>query len=77
MIPVNTVCAVVLCSVASSSPTTYVMEEDEPSFQEEVDYSADSNDDDPDPDVEASNEPEDAALHLDTLSDCETANHKK
>uniref|UniRef100_A0A8C5ALU3 Cytosolic carboxypeptidase 1 n=1 Tax=Gadus morhua TaxID=8049 RepID=A0A8C5ALU3_GADMO len=73
----NTVCAVVLCSVASSSPTTYVMEEDEPSFQEEVDYSADSNDDDPDPDVEASNEPEDAALHLDTLSDCETANHKK
>ena len=40
MIPVNTVCAVVLCSVASSSPTTYVMEEDEPSFQEEVDYSA-------------------------------------
>ncbi|XP_030215434.1 cytosolic carboxypeptidase 1 isoform X2 [Gadus morhua] len=61
----------------TSSPTTYVMEEDEPSFQEEVDYSADSNDDDPDPDVEASNEPEDAALHLDTLSDCETANHKK
>uniref|UniRef100_A0A8C5CR55 Cytosolic carboxypeptidase 1 n=1 Tax=Gadus morhua TaxID=8049 RepID=A0A8C5CR55_GADMO len=60
-----------------TSPTTYVMEEDEPSFQEEVDYSADSNDDDPDPDVEASNEPEDAALHLDTLSDCETANHKK
>uniref|UniRef100_A0A8C5CK74 Cytosolic carboxypeptidase 1 n=1 Tax=Gadus morhua TaxID=8049 RepID=A0A8C5CK74_GADMO len=49
-----------------TSPTTYVMEEDEPSFQEEVDYSADSNDDDPDPDVEASNEPEDAALHLDT-----------
>ncbi|KAJ3604453.1 hypothetical protein NHX12_029193 [Muraenolepis orangiensis] len=49
----------------TSSPTTYVMEDDEPSFQEEVDY---SNDEDVDPE----NEP----VLLDQLSDCET-NQKK
>ena len=63
--------------MASSSPTTYVMEEDEPSFQEEVDYSADSNDEEPEPDNEASNEPEDPPVHLDQLSDCETNHVKK
>lgn len=33
------------------SPTTYVLEEDEPAFLEEVDYSAESNDEN-DPDLE-------------------------
>uniref|UniRef100_A0A8C4NRF1 Cytosolic carboxypeptidase 1 n=1 Tax=Dicentrarchus labrax TaxID=13489 RepID=A0A8C4NRF1_DICLA len=38
--------------VVSSSPTTYVMEEDEPSFLEAIDYSAESNDEDAEPENE-------------------------
>lgn len=35
-----------MCSLCSGhSPTTYVLDEDEPRFLEEVDYSAESNDD--------------------------------
>ncbi|KAM3867855.1 cytosolic carboxypeptidase 1 [Diretmus argenteus] len=63
------------CKVASSSPTTYVMDEDEPSFLEEVDYSAESNDEDPDPDNDHSNDVQDNPVHLDQLSDSET-NHR-
>ncbi|XP_057687967.1 cytosolic carboxypeptidase 1 isoform X1 [Corythoichthys intestinalis] len=40
--------------VVSSCPTTYVMDEDEPSFLEAVDYSAESNDEDTEVDLEAS-----------------------
>ncbi|KAM4597564.1 cytosolic carboxypeptidase 1-like isoform 1-T1 [Polymixia lowei] len=63
------------CKVASSSPTTYVMDEDEPSFLEEVDYSAESNDEDPDPDNDPGNDPQENPVHLDQLSDTET-NHR-
>uniref|UniRef100_A0A8C9ZMQ1 Cytosolic carboxypeptidase 1 n=1 Tax=Sander lucioperca TaxID=283035 RepID=A0A8C9ZMQ1_SANLU len=38
--------------VVSSSPTTYVMEEDEPPFLEPIDYSAESNDEDAEPENE-------------------------
>ncbi|XP_077416924.1 cytosolic carboxypeptidase 1 isoform X1 [Vanacampus margaritifer] len=37
----------------SSCPTTYVMDDDEPSFLEAVDYSAESNDEDTEVDLEA------------------------
>lgn len=40
-----------MCVCVSCSPTTYVLEEDEPAFLEEVDYSAESNDE-IDPDLE-------------------------
>ncbi|XP_077456293.1 cytosolic carboxypeptidase 1 isoform X3 [Stigmatopora argus] len=39
--------------VVSSCPTTYVMDDDEPSFLEAVDYSAESNDEDGEVDLEA------------------------
>ncbi|XP_019722667.1 cytosolic carboxypeptidase 1 isoform X1 [Hippocampus comes] len=39
--------------VVSSCPTTYVMDEDEPSFLEAVDYSAESNDEDTEVDLGA------------------------
>ncbi|KAM4710064.1 cytosolic carboxypeptidase 1 [Discoglossus pictus] len=57
------------CKVAS--PTTYVLDDDEPRFLEEVDYSAESNDDvDPDlPDNIVEFEP--SALDEDGLSDSE------
>ncbi|XP_034396462.1 cytosolic carboxypeptidase 1 isoform X3 [Cyclopterus lumpus] len=61
--------------VVSSSPTTYVVEEDEPSFLEEIDYSAESNDEDAEPEIEHGIEVQENANHLDRLSDCET-NHK-
>nr|XP_056704336.1 cytosolic carboxypeptidase 1 isoform X3 [Euleptes europaea] len=53
-----------------SSPTTYVMEEDEPRFLEEVDYSAESNDE---PDVDLTNNAGDyePSLQEDGLSDSE------
>uniref|UniRef100_A0A8C2WPR2 Cytosolic carboxypeptidase 1 n=1 Tax=Cyclopterus lumpus TaxID=8103 RepID=A0A8C2WPR2_CYCLU len=57
------------------SPTTYVVEEDEPSFLEEIDYSAESNDEDAEPEIEHGIEVQENANHLDRLSDCET-NHK-
>ncbi|KAM3843924.1 cytosolic carboxypeptidase 1 isoform 5-T6 [Vipera latastei] len=53
-----------------TSPTTYVLEEDEPRFLEEVDYSAESNDE---PDVELANNAGDyePCLQEDGLSDSE------
>uniref|UniRef100_A0A668AJS6 Cytosolic carboxypeptidase 1 n=1 Tax=Myripristis murdjan TaxID=586833 RepID=A0A668AJS6_9TELE len=57
-----------------TSPTTYVMEEDEPSFLEEVDYSAESNEEDADAD-DHSTDVFDNPVHLDQLSDSET-NHR-
>ncbi|XP_060091417.1 cytosolic carboxypeptidase 1 isoform X2 [Heteronotia binoei] len=55
-----------------TSPTTYVMEEDEPRFLEEVDYSAESNDE---PDVDLTNNAGDyePSLQEDGLSDSEIA----
>ncbi|KAM7392055.1 hypothetical protein PAMP_022697 [Pampus punctatissimus] len=61
--------------VASSCPTTYVMEEDEPSFLEAIDYSAESNDEDVEPENEHSSEVHENADHLEQLSDSET-NHR-
>ncbi|KAM8886501.1 cytosolic carboxypeptidase 1 isoform 3-T5 [Spinachia spinachia] len=61
--------------VVSSSPTTYVMEEDEPSFLEAIDYSAESNDEDGEPEKEHGGEVQENPNHLDQLSDCET-NHR-
>lgn len=55
-----------------SSPTTYVMEEDEPSFLEAIDYSAESNDEDAEPENEHASE---APEIPDQLSDSET-NHR-
>ncbi|XP_046872539.1 cytosolic carboxypeptidase 1 isoform X2 [Hypomesus transpacificus] len=46
--------------VKVASPTTYVLEEDEPAFLEEVDYSAESNDEDPDNDPD--NDPQDSLV---------------
>lgn len=51
------------------------MEEDEPSFLEAIDYSAESNDEDGEPEIEQGIEVQENANHLDRLSDCET-NHK-
>lgn len=61
--------------VVSSSPTTYVMEEDEPSFLEAIDYSAESNDEDAEAENELAPEVEGNPNHLDQLSDSET-NHR-
>ncbi|XP_045890064.1 cytosolic carboxypeptidase 1 isoform X2 [Micropterus dolomieu] len=58
-----------------SSPTTYVMEEDEPSFLEAIDYSAESNDEDGEPENEHTGEVHEIPDHLDQLSDSET-NHR-
>ncbi|XP_044051759.1 cytosolic carboxypeptidase 1 isoform X6 [Siniperca chuatsi] len=58
-----------------SSPTTYVMEEDEPSFLEAIDYSAESNDEDAEPENEHGSEVHEIPDHLDQLSDSET-NHR-
>ncbi|XP_040897730.1 cytosolic carboxypeptidase 1 isoform X4 [Toxotes jaculatrix] len=58
-----------------SCPTTYVMEEDEPSFMEAIDYSAESNDEDADPENEHGNEVHKSPDHLEQLSDSET-NHR-
>ncbi|XP_042276704.1 cytosolic carboxypeptidase 1 isoform X1 [Thunnus maccoyii] len=61
--------------VASSCCTTYVMEEDEPSFLEAIDYSAESNDEDAEPENEHSGEVHENPDHLEQLSDSET-NHR-
>uniref|UniRef100_A0A665VG20 Cytosolic carboxypeptidase 1 n=1 Tax=Echeneis naucrates TaxID=173247 RepID=A0A665VG20_ECHNA len=58
-----------------SCPTTYVMEEDEPSFLEAIDYSAESNDEDAEPENEHISEVHKNPDHLDQLSDSET-NHR-
>ncbi|KAM9392828.1 cytosolic carboxypeptidase 1 isoform 2-T2 [Pholidichthys leucotaenia] len=54
-----------------SCPTTYVMEEDEPSFLEAIDYSAESNDEDVEPENEQGVEVQE---NLDQLSDSD--NHR-
>ncbi|XP_068616800.1 cytosolic carboxypeptidase 1 [Brachionichthys hirsutus] len=61
--------------VVSSSPTTYVMEEDEPSFLEAVDYSAESNDEDVEPESEQGGEVSENPNHQDHLPDSD-ANHR-
>ncbi|XP_025020202.1 cytosolic carboxypeptidase 1 isoform X3 [Python bivittatus] len=53
-----------------TSPTTYVLEEDEPRFLEEVDYSAESNDE-PDPDLANNAGDYEPCLQEDGLSDSE------
>lgn len=56
----------------SSCTTTYVLEDDEPSFLEAIDYSAESNDEDAEPENELCCE---APENLEQLSDSET-NHR-
>ncbi|KAK7933804.1 hypothetical protein WMY93_004700 [Mugilogobius chulae] len=58
--------------VASSCTTTYVLDEDEPSFLEAIDYSAESNDDETE--AETENTPE-VHENLEQLSDSDT-NHR-
>lgn len=60
----------------SSSSTTYVMEEDEPSFLEAIDYSAESNDEDAEPENEHAIEVQENPDHLDPLSDSNETNHR-
>lgn len=52
------------------------MEEDEPSFLEAIDYSAESNDEDAEPENEHSSEVHENPDHLEQLSDSET-NHRE
>uniref|UniRef100_A0A673C3X3 Cytosolic carboxypeptidase 1 n=1 Tax=Sphaeramia orbicularis TaxID=375764 RepID=A0A673C3X3_9TELE len=61
--------------IGSHCPTTYVMDEDEPSFLEAIDYSAESNDEDAEPENEHGSEAHENPDHLDHLSDSET-NHR-
>ncbi|XP_041756412.2 cytosolic carboxypeptidase 1 isoform X1 [Coregonus clupeaformis] len=56
------------CKV-SSNPSTYVLEDEEHTFMEEVDYSAESGD-------EADNDPDTADPHDNHLSDSESNNHR-
>lgn len=65
------------CVILSSSSccTTYVLEEDEPSFLEAIDYSAESNDEDGEPENEHGGEVLKNPDHLDQLSDSES-NHR-
>lgn len=51
------------------------MEEDEPSFLEAIDYSAESNDEDAEPENEHGGGVQENPNHLDQLSDGET-NHR-
>uniref|UniRef100_A0A3Q3KPK9 tubulin-glutamate carboxypeptidase n=1 Tax=Mastacembelus armatus TaxID=205130 RepID=A0A3Q3KPK9_9TELE len=51
--------------LSSSCPTTYVMEEDEPSCLEAIDYSAESNDEDAEPEHEHGSEVHEIPDHLD------------
>uniref|UniRef100_A0A672IZC5 Cytosolic carboxypeptidase 1 n=1 Tax=Salarias fasciatus TaxID=181472 RepID=A0A672IZC5_SALFA len=52
--------------IGTSCPTTYVMEEDEPSFMEAIDYSAESNDEDGDPKPLTLSSGEIAEIHTQT-----------
>ncbi|XP_076586403.1 cytosolic carboxypeptidase 1 isoform X2 [Chaetodon auriga] len=61
-------------SKVASSTTTYVLEEDEPSFLEAIDYSAESNDEDGEPENEHGGEVHDNPDQQDHLSDSETNN---
>lgn len=56
-----------------SSPTTYVMEEDEPAFLEPIDYSAESNDEYAEAENEHGSDVHEAPDHHDPLSDSETS----
>lgn len=56
---------------SSSCSTTYVLDEDEPSFLEAIDYSAESNDEDAEPENEIASEVQENPEHLDQLSDSE------
>ncbi|XP_068994869.1 cytosolic carboxypeptidase 1 isoform X2 [Embiotoca jacksoni] len=58
-----------------SCSTTYVMDEDEPSFLEAIDYSAESNDEDAEPENEHVGQVHENPDPLDQLSDSET-NHR-
>lgn len=61
---------VCLCVVLSSStPSTYLLEDEEASFMEEVDYSAESGD-------EPDNDPNTADPHDNHLSDSESNNYR-
>lgn len=51
------------------------MEEDEPSFLEAIDYSAESNDEDAEPENEQNSEVHENPDHFEQLSDSET-NHR-
>lgn len=62
--------------LSSSSSTTYVMEEDEPSFLEAIDYSAESGDEDGEPETEHVTELPENPDHPEQLSDSET-NHRE
>uniref|UniRef100_A0A3B3Y2G5 Cytosolic carboxypeptidase 1 n=1 Tax=Poecilia mexicana TaxID=48701 RepID=A0A3B3Y2G5_9TELE len=57
----------------SSCTTTYVLEEDEPSFLEAIDYSAESNDEDAEPESDVCG---DGQENFDQLSDSETIHRK-
>lgn len=59
--------------LSSSSTTTYVLEEDEPDFLEAIDYSAESNDEDAEAEIEQVGEIQEIP---DQLSDSET-NHRE
>uniref|UniRef100_A0A4W6GCR9 Cytosolic carboxypeptidase 1 n=1 Tax=Lates calcarifer TaxID=8187 RepID=A0A4W6GCR9_LATCA len=61
--------------IIGTCSTTYVMEEDEPSFLEAIDYSAESNDEDVEHENELGVEVHKNPDHLDQLSDSET-NHR-
>lgn len=51
------------------------MEEDEPSFLEAIDYSAESNDEDAEPENEHATDVQGTPDHIDQLSDTDT-NHR-
>lgn len=59
--------------IPDSSPTTYVMEEEEPAFLEPIDYSAESNDEYAEGDNEHVGHNQEAADDHDPLSDSETS----
>lgn len=65
---------VVVCP-SSSSSTTYVLEEDEPDFLEAIDYSAESNDEDGEPENEQADDVLENPEQQEQLSDSET-NHR-
>lgn len=59
--------------LSHSSPTTYVMEEDELAFLEPIDYSAESNDEYAEAENEHVSEVHENPDHHDPLSDSETS----
>lgn len=59
--------------IPDSSPTTYVMEEEEPAFLEPIDYSAESNDEYAEGDNEHGCDNQETTDDHDPLSDSETS----